>query len=154
MSVVANAALLFELQGEKAYHKQYVAEIKDKLVEVYASNIKLKADTEYTLAAQAKAFQEEKEKADELYKETITSLTSNNDRLRKQWRTALQRAEQADASSTASRSNGEANFLQGHIAEDLRNAKLCDGRIVQLQDTIDSYLKQINGKGWYDATQQ
>ena len=129
---------------------EYKAEMKDKLIEAYAANEKEKDTAEKALVLASKEYLRGKRDAEELEKVARNNLLAGNASVRKHWREALRRAEQAEAASTDGGGNGEADAMRQDIATVLRYAAEGDARIVQLQNRIDTYLKQVNGVGYYE----
>ena len=129
---------------------EYKAEITNKLVEAYRANEQERSTAERALAKAGEEYLRGKRDAEELEKVARDSLLADNASVRKHWREALRRAEQAEASNANGGGDGEADAMRADIAEILRDAKQADARIVQLQNRIDTYLKQVNGEGWYD----
>lgn len=130
-------------------YTEYKAEITKQLVEAYRANEQERSTAEKALAKAGEEYLRGKRDAEELEKVARDSLLADNASVRKHWREALRRAEQAEASNADSGGDGEADAMRADIAEILRDAKQADARIVQLQNRIDTYLKQVNGEGWY-----
>ena len=139
------------LDNAQDKYTEYKAEITDKLVEAYRANEKERSTAERALAKAGEEYLRGKRDAEELEKVARDSLLADNASVRKHWREALRRAEQAEASNANGGGDGEADAMRADIAEILRDAKQADARIVQLQNRIDTYLKQVNGEGWYDS---
>ena len=137
------------LDNAQDKYTEYKAEITNKLVEAYRANEKERSIAERALAKAGEEYLRGKRDAEELEKVARDSLLADNASVRKHWREALRRAEQAEASNANGRGDGEADAMRADIAEILRDAKQADARIVQLQNRIDTYLKQVNGEGWY-----
>ena len=147
LGVVVQSVRLDNAQDK---YVEYRAEMKDKLIEAYAANEKEKDTAEKALVLASKEYLRGKRDAEELEKVARGNLLADNARVRKHWREALRRAEQAEAASTDGGGNGEADAMRQDIATVLRYAAEGDARIVQLQNRIDTYLKQVNGEGWYE----
>lgn len=139
------------LDNAQDKYTEYKAEITNKLVEAYRANEQERSTAEKALALASGEYLRGKRDAEELEKVARDSLLANNASVRKHWREALRRAEQAEASNANGGGDGEADAMRADIAEILRDAKQADARIVQLQNRIDTYLKQVNGEGWYDS---
>ena len=138
------------LDNAQDKYTEYRAEITKQLVEAYRANEKERSTAEKALAKAGEEYLRGKRDAEELEKVARDSLLADNASVRKHWREALRRAEQAEASNANGGGDGEADAMRADIAEILRDAKQADARIVQLQNRIDTYLKQVNGEGWYD----
>ena len=137
------------LDNAQDKYTEYRAEITKQLVEAYRANEKERSIAERALAKAGEEYLRGKRDAEELEKVARDSLLADNASVRKHWREALRRAEQAEASNANGGGDGEADAMRADIAEILRDAKQADARIVQLQNRIDTYLKQVNGEGWY-----
>ena len=138
------------LDNAQDKYTEYKAEITNKLVEAYRANEQERSTAEKALAKAGEEYLRGKRDAQELEKVARDSLLADNASVRKHWREALRRAEQAEASNANGGGDGEADAMRADIAEILRDAMQADARIVQLQNRIDTYLKQVNGEGWYD----
>ena len=138
------------LDNAQDKYTEYRAEITKQLVEAYRANEQERSTAEKALAKAGEEYLRGKRDAEELEKVARDSLLADNASVRKHWREALRRAEQAEASNANGGGDGEADAMRADIAEILRDAKQADARIVQLQNRIDTYLKQVNGEGWYD----
>ena len=148
LGVVVQSVRLDNAQDK---YTEYKAEITNKLVEAYRANEKERSIAERALAKAGEEYLRGKRDAEELEKVARDSLLADNASVRKHWREALRRAEQAEASNANGGGDGEADAMRADIAEILRDAKQADARIVQLQNRIDTYLKHVNGEGWYDS---
>ena len=137
------------LDNAQDKYTEYKAEITNKLVEAYRANEQERSTAEKALAKAGEEYLRGKRDAEELEKVARDSLLADNASVRKHWREALRRAEQAEAGNANGGGDGEADAMRADIAEILRDAKQADARIVQLQNRIDTYLKQVNGEGWY-----
>ena len=137
------------LDNAQDKYTEYRAEITKQLVEAYRANEQERSTAEKALAKAGEEYLRGKRDAEELEKVARDSLLADNASVRKHWREALRRAEQAEASNANGGGDGEADAMRADIAEILRDAKQADARIVQLQNRIDTYLKQVNGEGWY-----
>lgn len=140
------------LDNAQDKYTEYKSQITNKLVEAYRANEQERSTAEKALAKAGEEYLRGKRDAEQLEKVARDSLLADNASVRKHWREALRRAEQAEASNANSGGDGEADAMRADIAEILRDAKQADARIVQLQNRIDTYLKQVNGEGWYDNT--
>ena len=138
------------LDNAQDKYTEYRAEITKQLVEAYRANEQERSTAEKALAKAGEEYLRGKRDAEELEKVARDSLLADNASVRKHWREALRRAEQAEAGNANGGGDGEADAMRADIAEILRDAKQADARIVQLQNRIDTYLKQVNGEGWYD----
>ena len=138
------------LDNAQDKYTEYKAEITNKLVEAYRANEQERSTAEKALAKAGEEYLRGKRDAEELEKVARDSLLADNASVRKHWREALRRAEQAEASNANGGGDGEADAMRADIAEILRDAKQADARIVQLQNRIDTYLKQVNGVGYYE----
>lgn len=143
----------YRLDAAQDKYTEFKAAMTDKLVEAYRANETERSAAEQALVKASQEYLRGKRDAELLEQDARASLLADNARVRKHWREAIRRAEQAEASGTNSGGNGEADAMREDIAAVLRDAAESDARTVQLQNRIDTYLKQVNGVGYYERYQ-
>lgn len=144
----------WRLDKAQDYHKEYVAEIKDKLVEAYKKNNQERIRAEQAEAQADVKYLEGKKDAKKLHDAVTADLRTDNQRLQKHWREALRRLNQTTASTANSGGDGQADAVSSDLARFVQRAAEGDAKIMRLQDRIDNYLKQVNGEGWYEQQEQ
>ena len=140
----------WRLDSSQDYIQEYKAEIKQKLVDAYRANEEERAVAAQALAKSSQEYLRGKRDAEKLGKDVVASLVAANTSVRKHWREALRRAEQAEATGTDGGGDGEADAMRRDFEGIVRRAAEADASIVQLQNRIDTYLKQVNGTGYYE----
>lgn len=150
-SLIALAVQTIRLDNAQDKYVAFRSASKDLLIDAYKDVNKKNAEAELAQSKLDVEYQRGKKDATELSKSVAADLSADNERLQKQWRAALRRATTAEATAASSGGDGEAGQLRSDIEDVVRRAAEADARIVRLQNRIDGYLKQINGKGWYDS---
>lgn len=150
LSLAALAVQSIRLDRAQDKYVAFQSASKDLLIDAYKEMNKQNVAAELAQSQLDVQYQRGKRDATELSKSVAADLSADNSRLRAQWRSALQRVAQTETTATNSGGNGEAGQLRSDIEDVVRRAAEADARIVRLQNRIDGYLKQINGRGWYD----
>jgi predicted nucleic acid-binding Zn-ribbon protein len=144
ISLVFGTVQTVRLSNAKSFHESFVSAIKDEMIE---TGIKLNQQRNATEKAQAEIgnkYFEGVNDANKLHDVTIARLNADNSQLQKHWRSALRRADSAEAALTGVELDAAAAAVSTDIANLLRNTATGDATIVSLQDTINTYLCQIN----------
>jgi hypothetical protein len=149
LSLTALAVQSIRLDRAQDKYVAFQSASKDLLIDAYKEMNKQNVAAELAQSQLDVQYQRGKRDATELSKSVAADLSADNERLQVQWRAALRRASQAEATATNSGRDGEADELRRDIENVVRRAAEGDARIVRLQNRIDGYLKQINGRGWY-----
>lgn len=149
LSLLGVAVQSIRLDRAQDKYVAYQSASKDLLIDAYKEVNKQNVAAELAQSQLDVQYQRGKRDANELASRVAADLSADNSRLRAQWRSALQRVAQTEATAANSGGNGEAGQLRSDIEDVVRRAAEADARIVRLQNRIDGYLKQINGKGWY-----
>jgi hypothetical protein len=149
LSLTALAVQSIRLDRAQDKYVAFQSASKDLLIDAYKEMNKQNVAAELAQSQLDVQYQRGKRDATELSKSVAADLSADNERLQVQWRAALRRASQAEATATNSGGDGEARQLRSDIEDVVRRAAEADARIVRLQNRIDGYLKQINGRGWY-----
>lgn len=152
LSLLAVAVQSIRLDRAQDKYVAYQSASKDLLIDAYREVNKQNVAAELAQSQLDVQYQRGKRDANELASRVAADLSADNSRLRAQWRSALQRVAQTEATAANSGGNGEAGQLRSDIEDVVRRAAEADARIVRLQNRIDGYLKQINGEGWYERT--
>lgn len=150
LALAAVAVQTVRLDNAQDFHKEYVAEIKDKLIEAYRANNAERNAAEIEQSGLDVAYQRGLNDAKKLGDAVAADLTADNKRLQVRWQQAVRRANEAEATTANSTGNGETGSVSQDLAGFVQRAAEADAKIVRLQNRIDGYLKQVNGVGWYD----
>lgn len=150
LALAAVAVQSIRLDRAQDYHKEYVAKIKDRLIEAYRKNDRENTAAQYTQAALDVEYQRGLNDAKKLGDAVAADLTADNERLQVRWREAIRRANAAEATTADSAGDGTSGSVSQDLAGFVQRAAEADAKIVRLQNRIDGYLKQVNGVGWYD----
>lgn len=140
----------YRLDKAQDYHVEYVAAIQEKLVDAYRQRNTERNRSEQANALADTRYQQGKRDAEELQKRVVASLTADNNSVRQHWQQALRRANAAEAALTNSGGDGTTESVSQDLGDIVRRAAEGDARIVRLQQRIDIYLKQVNGRGYYE----
>lgn len=151
LSLLGVAVQSIRLDRAQDKYVAYQSASKDLLIDAYREVNKQNVAAELAQSQLDVQYQRGKRDANELASRVAADLSADNSRLRAQWRSALQRVAQTEATAANSGGNGEAGQLRSDIEDVVRRAAEADARIVRLQNRIDGYLKQINGEGWYNS---
>lgn len=144
ISLVFGTVQTVRLANAKMFHAEYVAEIKDKMTDTYRDLNQQRNATEAAVAAIGNKYFEGVEDANKLHDVTIDRLNADISGLQKHWRSALNRANTAEAKLASSSSDAEATAVSEDLAAFVRDSASGDATIVSLQDTLNTYLCQIN----------
>lgn len=134
----------FRLDSAKDYHREFVMENQANLIELGVQLSKEKASTERALAEQGVRYEQGIEAGKRLGDAVVADLRANNSELRIHWRNALRRASEAEAAITSGGDNETPRTVSADLAGFVQRAATADAAIVSLQDTVNSYLCQIN----------
>lgn len=144
ISLVFGTVQTVRLSNAKMFHAEYVAEIKDKMTDTYRDLNQQRNATEKAVAQIGNKYFEGVEDANKLHDVTIDRLNADISGLQKHWRSALNRANTAEAKLATSSSDAETTAVSEDLAAFVRDSATGDATIVSLQDTINTYLCQIN----------
>lgn len=132
------------LDRAQDFHKDFVAEIKDEMIQTYKDLTVERNKAELTTAKIGNAYNQGVRDADTLSQVTIARLNNDLAGVQKHWRSALRRADAAEAALTGSELDAAAAAVSADLAGFVRGAAAGDAKIVSLQDTVNSHLCQIN----------
>ena len=134
------------LDRAQDFHKDFVAEIKDEMLQTYKDLTVERNKAELTTAKIGNAYNQGVRDADTLSEVTIDRLNNDLAGVQKHWRSALRRADAAEAALAGSELDAAAAAVSADLAGFVRGAAEADARIVSLQQQVNLYLCQINGE--------
>ena len=134
------------LDRAQDFHKDFVAEIKDEMLELYKANTLERNRVEAISAEIGREYSRGVENGKKLNESVVADLRADNSELRSHWANALRRADAAEAALAGSELDAAAAAVSADLAGFVRGAAAGDAKIVSLQDTVNSYLCQINGE--------
>lgn len=132
------------LDNAQDYHKEFVAEIKDKMIESYRTLNEERNRAETATAEIGNSYAKGVRDANTLHDVTIARLNTDNRELRSHWRNATRRADTAEAALAGADLDAAANAMSADLAGFVRGSAQGDATIMSLQDTVNLYLCQIN----------
>lgn len=144
ISLVFGTVQTVRLSNAKSFHESFVSEIKDEMIKKGVELIHERNATEKAQAEIGNKYFEGVNDANKLHDVTIARLNADNSQLQKHWRSALRRADSAEAALTGVELDAASSAVSADIANLLRGSATGDATIVSLQDTINTYLCQIN----------
>lgn len=144
LALIFGAVQTVRLDRAQDFHKDFVAEIKDEMIQTYKDLTVERNKAELTTAKIGNAYNQGVRDADTLSQVTIARLNADLTGVQKHWRSALRRADAAEAALAGSELDAAAAAVSADLAGFVRGAAQADATIVSLQDTVNNYLCQIN----------
>lgn len=152
LGVLLVAALAFgavqtiRLKNAEIYHKDFVAAIKDEMIEKFKEHNSERNKVETLTAQIGNEYNRGVRDADKLSQVTIARLNADLGGVRKHWANALRRADTAEAALAGGELDAAAAAVSTDIGGILRGAAAGDAQVVSLQDQVNLYLCQVNGE--------
>lgn len=134
------------LDRAQDFHKDFVAEIKDEMIELYKTNTIERNRVEVISAEIGREYSRGVENGKKLNESVVADLRADNSELRSHWGSALRRADAAEAALAASDSDGTADSVSADLAAFVQKAAEGDAKIMSLQQQVNLYLCQVNGE--------
>ena len=134
------------LYEAREFHQEFVAEIKDEMIEVYKQNTIERNRVEAISAEIGREYSRGVENGKKLNESVVADLRADNSELRSHWGSALRRADAAEAALAASDPDGTTDSVSADLAAFVQNAAEGDAKIMSLQQQVNLYLCQINGE--------
>lgn len=138
------AVQTIRLKNAELFHKDFVAEIKDEMIELYKANTLERNRVEAISAEIGREYSRGVENGKKLNESVVADLRADNSELRSHWGSALRRADAAEAALATSDPDGTTDSVSADLAAFVQNAAEGDAKIMSLQQQVNLYLCQIN----------
>lgn len=146
VACIFGAVQTYRLDSAKDFHREFVMANQENLIELGVQRRAETARADKALASIGNEYNKGVRDADKLSQITIARLNSDLSGLRKQWSAALRRTSSAEVALAGSELDAAAAAVSSDLAGFVRGAAVGDAQIVSLQNTVNSYLCQINGE--------
>lgn len=144
ISLVFGTVQTVRLANAQQFHAEYELAIKDKMMDTYRDLNQQRNATEKAVAEIGNKYFEGVKDANKLHDVVVDRLNADISGLQKHWRSAINRANTAEAKLASSSTYAEADAVRADLAEFVRRSATGDATIMSLQDTLNTYLCQIN----------
>lgn len=134
------------LDRAQDFHKDFVAEIKDEMIELYKANTLERNRVEAISAEIGREYSRGVENGKKLNESVVADLRADNSELRSHWGSALRRADAAEAALAGSDTDAAPSAMSTDLGNVVQRAVEGDATIVSLQDQVNLYLCQVNGE--------
>lgn len=144
VAVGFGAVQTIRLKNAELFHANFVAEIKNEMIELYKANTIERNRVEVISAEIGREYSRGVENGKKLQAFTVASLRADNSELREHWRSALRRANEAEAALASSDTDGTSDAVSADLAAFVQAAASGDAKIMSLQQQVNLYLCQVN----------
>ena len=148
VAITFGAVQTVRLKNAELFHVNFVAEIKDEMMELYKANTVERNRVEAISAEIGQEYSRGVENGKKLSESVAASLRADNRELRAHWGSALRRANAAEAALASGDIDGAADAVSADLAAFVQGAAEGDAKVMSLQQQVNLYLCQVNGEAF------